>query len=53
VDHYEEAVRLIRAGNVTAGIAHALLALVVVFRDDEHGDAGSRMVFPPVEDNTL
>ena len=33
-DHYEQAERLISAGNINAAIAHALLALVDEFRSD-------------------
>ena len=34
-DHYAEAERLITSGNINAAIAHAILALVDEFRDDD------------------
>ena len=35
MDHYKQAERLLDSGLLTAAIAHAILALVDVLRDDE------------------
>ena len=38
MDHYKQAERLLDSGLLTAAIAHAILALVDVLRDDELGE---------------